>query len=77
MLRLEGNVNGRRVVRTCDTADSVIVIAAMLLDACAISDLRLLRILTSLHLAALHGRTWGWSAAEFALTLRGREDDAA
>ena len=77
MLRLEGEVNGRRVARSCDTADSVTTAAAVLLDACAINELRLLRILKALHLAALDGRTWGWSAAEFALTLHGKQDDAA
>lgn len=77
MLRLEGQVNGRRVTRSCDTADSVTTAAAVLLDACAIHELRLLRILKSLHSAALGGRTWGWSAAEFALTLHGEDDNAA
>jgi hypothetical protein len=77
VLRLEGSVNGRRVARDCETADSVTTAAAVLLDACAINELRLLRVLRSLHLAALHGRTWGWSAAEFALTLRGHQDDGA
>ena len=77
MLRLEGSVNGRRVARTCETADSVTTTAAVLLDACAINEPRLMRILRSLHLAALDGRTWGWSAAEFALTLHGQEDGGA
>jgi hypothetical protein len=77
MLRLEGNVNGRRVARTCESADSAVTEAAIALDACAINELRLLRILKSLHLAALDGRAWGWSAAEFALTLHGQQDDGA
>jgi hypothetical protein len=63
------------VVRTCETADSVTTTAAVLLDVCAINELRLMRILKSLHLAALSGRTWGWSATEFALTLHGKQDD--
>jgi hypothetical protein len=77
MLRLEGSVNGRRVTRNCETADSVTTAAAVLLDACAINELRLLRILKSLHLAALGGRTWGWSAAEFTLSLHGQQGDGA
>jgi len=75
VLRLEGQVTGRRVARSCDTADSVTIAAAVLLDACAINELRLLRILKSLHLAALDGRTWGWSAAEFTLSLHGQQDN--
>ena len=59
------------------TADSAVTEAAITLHACAINELRLLRILKSLHLAALDGRTWGWSAAEFALTLHGKQDDGA
>ena len=74
MLRLEGSVNGLRVARNCETADSVTATAAVLLDACAINELRLLRILESLHLAALDGRTWGWSATEFSLSLHGQQD---
>lgn len=66
-------MNGRRVTRTCATADSVTTAAALLLDKCAIHELRLLRILKSLHVAALDGRTWGWSATEFSLTMHGRE----
>lgn len=76
MLQLEGHVNGRRVARTCATADSVTTAAAILLDACSINELRLLRILKTLHLAALDGRSWGWSAAEFSLTLHGWPDGA-
>jgi len=75
VLRLEGSVNGRRVARNCDTADSVTTVAAVLLDACAINELRRMRILKSLHLAALDGRTWGWSAMEFELSLHGQQDD--
>lgn len=75
MLRLEGQVNGRRVTRNCKTADSVTWTAAALLDACALHELRLMRILKSLHLAALDGRTWGWSADEFSLSMHGRQDD--
>lgn len=74
MLRLEGQVNGRRVTRTCKTADSVTTTAAVLLDGCAINELRLMRILRSLYGAALDGRTWGWSATEFSLTMHGRQD---
>jgi hypothetical protein len=74
MLRLEGSVNGRRVTRTCESAESVARTAAALLDACAISELRLMRILKSLHLAALDGRSWGWSATEFTLSLHGQRD---
>lgn len=74
MLRLEGHVAGRRVARDCDSADAAAWTAAVLLDRCAIHELRMLRILKSLHVAALDGRTWGWSAAEFALTLHGRQD---
>ena len=77
MLWLEGYVNGRRVARSCDTADSVTNAAAILLDACALNELRLLRILKSLHLAALNGRTWGWSASEFALTLHDQQGGGA
>lgn len=69
MLRLEGSVNGRRVARTCETPDAATTTAAVLLDGCAINELRLMRILTSLYGAALDGRTWGWSAPEFSLTL--------
>lgn len=75
MLRLEGSVNGRRVARDCGTADAVANTAAMLLDACSLHELRFARILNSLYRAAVNGRTWGWSAAEFTLTLHGREDD--
>jgi hypothetical protein len=74
MLRLEGSVNGRRIARTCDTADAVTTEAAIVLDACVVSELRLLRILKSLHAAARDGQTWGWSAPEFALTLHGQPD---
>jgi hypothetical protein len=74
VLRLEGNVNGRRVTRSCESADSVTTAAAVLLDACAINELRLMRILKSLHLAALDGRTWGWSATEFTLSLHSQQD---
>lgn len=74
MLRLEGEINGRKVVRDCDTAESVTWTAAVLLDVCAIHELRLGMILHSLHSAALDGRTWGWSAMEFALTLHGQPD---
>lgn len=70
MLTLEGNVNGRRVVRTAESPDEVTTEAAMLLDACAINELRLLQILKTLHSAACDGCTWGWSATEFVLTLR-------
>ena len=38
------------------------------------NELRLSMILRSLHSAALNGRTWGWSAMEFALTLHGQPD---
>jgi hypothetical protein len=74
MLRLEGEVNGRKVVRDCETAESATWTAAVLLDVCAINELRLGMILRSLHTAALAGRTWGWSAMEFALTLHGDQD---
>lgn len=74
MLRLEGEINGRRVVRDCETAESVTWTAAVLLDVCQINELRLGIILKSLHSAALDGRTWGWSAQEFTLSLHGRED---
>lgn len=74
MLLLEGHVGGRRVTRDCDTADSVTTAAATLLDECAISELRLLVILKSLYSAAAASRTWGWSSAEFALTLHGQQD---
>lgn len=74
MLRLEGEINGRKVVRDCDTAESVTWTAAVLLDVCAIHELRLGMILRSLHSAALDSRTWGWSAMEFALTLHGQPD---
>lgn len=74
MLRLEGSVNGRRVARDCETADSAAATAAVLLYECAINELRLLRILKSLHRAALDGRTWGWSATEFSLSLHSQRD---
>lgn len=74
MLMLEGQVNGRRVARDCETADAVAWAAAVLLDACAIHELRLLMILKSLHSAALDGRTWGWSGVDFVLSLHGRPD---
>lgn len=73
MLTLEGQVRGRRVVRDCDTADSVTSLAALLLDACGINELRLLMILKSLHTAALDGRTWAWSGADFVLSLHGEQ----
>jgi hypothetical protein len=74
VLRLEGDVNGRHVTRTCDTAESVIAEAARLLGTCTLNELRLLRILKSLHTAAREGRSWGWSAAEFTLTMEGWQD---
>lgn len=75
MLRLEGNVNGRRIMRTCESPDEVTTEAAIALDKCPINELRLMRVLKSLHAAACDGRTWGWSAAEFALTLHGQPDN--
>lgn len=74
MLRLEGQINGRKVVRDCPTAESATWTAAVLLDTCRINELRLGRILRTLHSAARDGRTWGWSAEEFALTLHGQEE---
>ena len=75
MLTLEGHVNGRKVLRDCETAESATWTAAVLLDVCVIHELRLGMILRSLHAAAMDGRTWGWSAMEFALTLHGHQDD--
>jgi hypothetical protein len=75
VLKLEGSVNGRHVTRNCETAVSATSAAAVLLDACAINEHRLIRILKSLHLAALNGRTWGWSATEFTLSLHGQQSD--
>jgi hypothetical protein len=74
VLKLEGQVGGRRVTRTCESADAVTTAAARLLDGCGMHELRMLRILKTLHTAAIDGRTWGWSAAEFALTMHGRQD---
>jgi hypothetical protein len=69
MLRLEGTVNGRRIVRDCDSPDEATTETALVLDGCAIHELRLMQILTSIYTAARDGRTWGWSGTEFALTL--------
>lgn len=69
MLKLEGNVNGRRVSRLCESADEAVTEAAMLLDTCVINELRLMQILKSLHAAASDGLTWGWSSPNFALSL--------
>lgn len=40
MLRLEGNVNGRRIMRTCESPDEVTTEAAIALDKCPINELR-------------------------------------
>lgn len=69
MLRLECEVNGKRVARTCEDEDEAVSMAVELLDGCAIEELRLIRVLRSLEAAARCGNTWGWSATEFALTL--------
>lgn len=74
VLRLEGHVEGCRVLHDCATADSVTRSAAVLLEACVINELRLNMILGSLYSAALAGRTWSWSATEFALALHGKSD---
>lgn len=70
MLRLECEVNGRRVARSCEDGAEAVSLAVELLDGCAIEELRLIRVLRSLETAVRCGdTTWGWSATEFALTL--------
>ena len=72
MLTLEGSVNGRRITRVCETADSAVTEAALVLDGCPMHELRMLQILKSLHSAACGGRTWGWGGADFSLSLHGQ-----
>lgn len=72
MLRLEGHVHGKRISRDFEAAELVAVLVCSLLE--EIDPRRLTLILGSLLSAAGDGKSWGWSAEEFTLTLHGKAE---